>query len=142
MEIDQIYTELIKEHSLYSDNKKPLENATVSELGVNPSCGDEIVLNIKLNNDIIEDASFEGVGCAISQASASMMIDIIKGKTISQAKDNVTIFLKMIKNEDVNNNDLDRLEDAVVLKGISKLPARVKCAVLAWRTLDKILSDK
>ena len=82
MEIDQIYTELIKEHSLYSDNKKPLENATVSELGVNPSCGDEIVLNIKLNNDIIEDASFEGVGCAISQASASMMIDIIKGKTI------------------------------------------------------------
>lgn len=142
MEIDQIYTELIKEHSLYSDNKKSLDDATDSQLGANPSCGDEITLNIRVKDDIIEDASFEGVGCAISQASASMMIDIVKGKTISEAKHDVKNFLKMIKNEDLTEEELENLEDAVALQNISKLPARVKCAVLAWRTLDKLLTDK
>lgn len=142
MEINQIYSELIREHSLHSTHKHNLEGKTHSQLGVNPSCGDEIILNLKINNNIIEDASYEGMGCAISQASTSMMIDVIKGETLENAKSKVDTFLKMIKNEEIPEIELDKLEDAIVLESVNKLPARVKCAVLAWRTLDKILEKK
>lgn len=142
MEINQIYTELIREHSMESDNKKELQDRTDHHMGVNPSCGDELEINIKLNGDIIEDASFTGMGCAISQASASMMIDVIKGKTIKDAKNAIEVFLKMIKSEIKDEDELLILEDAAILESISKLPQRVKCAVLAWRTLEEILLDK
>ncbi len=142
MDLKDIYTEVIMEHSKNKKNKKPMENPTLSELGHNPSCGDEITLNIKLNGDIIEDASFEGIGCAISQASTSMMIDLIKGKTIDEAKDLVATFLGMIKGDTIDEKDLDKLDDAIALQNVSKLPARVKCAVLAWHTLDELLKDK
>lgn len=142
MEINQIYTELIREHSMESDNKKELKDRTDHHMGVNPSCGDELEINIKLNGDIIEDASFTGMGCAISQASASMMIDVIKGKTIKDAKNAIEVFLKMIKSEIKDEDELLILEDASILESISKLPQRVKCAVLAWRTLEEILLDK
>lgn len=141
MEINQIYTQLIREHSMESDNKKVLEDRTDHKMGVNPSCGDEIEINIKLNGDIIEDASYTGTGCAISQASASMMIDVIKGKTIKEAKKAIETFLKMIKSEIEDEKDLDILEDAAALESISKLPQRVKCAVLAWRTLESMLNE-
>ena len=142
MDLKDIYTEVIMEHSKNKKNKKPMENPTLSELGHNPSCGDEITLNIKLNGDIIENASFEGIGCAISQASTSMMIDLIKGKTIDEAKDLVATFLGMIKGDTIDEKDLDKLDDAIALQNVSKLPARVKCAVLAWHTLDELLKDK
>lgn len=142
MEINQIYTELIREHSMDSEHRHDLEDKTDSKMGVNPSCGDEIQLNLKINDGIIEDASYDGVGCAISQASTSMMIDVIKGKSIEDAKKNVETFLKMIKQEENSSEDLEELEDAIALESISKLPARVKCAVLAWRTLDSILEEK
>lgn len=142
MEINQLYTELIKEHSMDRSKKRPLEDKTDSELGYNPSCGDEITLNLKINDGIIEDASYEGVGCAISQASASMMIDLIKGKTIEEARNSSELFLKMIKSEITDEEELEKLEDAMILQSISKLPARVKCAVLAWRTLENILEKR
>lgn len=139
MEINQIYTELIREHSNNKFNKRPLEGKTHSELGHNPSCGDEISLNLKIENGVIKDASYEGIGCAISQASASMMIDVIKNKSIEEAKDLAEIFIGMIKSEIEDEEELEKLEDAIVLQNISNLPARVKCAVLAWRTLENIL---
>lgn len=142
MEINQIYTELIREHSMESENKKELKDRTDHHMGINPSCGDELEINIKLNGDIIEDASYTGMGCAISQASASMMIDVIKGKTVEEAKEAIEVFLKMIKSEIEDENDLLILEDAAILESISKLPQRVKCAVLSWRTLEEILSNK
>lgn len=111
-------------------------------MGINPSCGDELEINIKLNGDIIEDASYTGMGCAISQASASMMIDVIKGKTVEEAKEAIEVFLKMIKSEIEDEDDLLILEDAAILESISTLPQRVKCAVLSWRTLEEILSNK
>ncbi|MDO4778139.1 MAG: SUF system NifU family Fe-S cluster assembly protein [Tissierellia bacterium] len=139
MEINQIYTELIREHSNNKFNKRPLEGKTHSELGHNPSCGDEISLNLKIENGVIKDASYEGIGCAISQASASMMIDVIKNKSIEEAKDLAETFIGMIKSEIEDEEELEKLEDAIVLQNISNLPARVKCAVLAWRTLENIL---
>ena len=142
MEINQIYTELIREHSMDSENRKELKDRTDHHMGINPSCGDELEINIKLNGDIIEDASYTGTGCAISQASASMMIDVIKGKTVKEAKEAIEVFLKMIKSEIEDEDELLVLEDAAILKSVSKLPQRVKCAVLAWRTLEEILKNK
>lgn len=130
---------MIREHSNNKFNKRPLEGKTHSELGHNPSCGDEISLNLKIENGVIKDASYEGIGCAISQASASMMIDVIKNKSIEEAKDLAEIFIGMIKSEIEDEEELEKLEDAIVLQNISNLPARVKCAVLAWRTLENIL---
>lgn len=142
MEINQLYTELIKEHSMDKSKKRPLKDKTDSELGFNPSCGDEIILNLKINDGIIKDASYEGIGCAISQASASMMIDVIKGKSVEEAKKLTELFLKMIKNETTDEKELEKLQEAIVLQNISKLPARVKCAVLTWRTLENMLEEK
>lgn len=136
-----IYTQLIMEHNKSGHNKKSLENPDISEKGHNPSCGDDITLEIKLNGDLIENASFVGVGCAISQASTSMMIDLIKGKTIEEAMELVETFIGMIKKEITNEKDLEKLEDAMVLQNISNMPARVKCAVLAWHTLKEALSS-
>lgn len=142
MDLKDIYTEVIMEHSKNRFNKRPMEDPSVSELGHNPSCGDEITLNLKIEEGKILDASFEGVGCAISQASTSMMIDLIKGKDVKEAKDLVQTFLGMIKGEIDNEEDLEVLEDAIALENISHLPQRVKCAVLAWHTLDNILENK
>lgn len=139
MELKQIYTELIREHSSNKFNKRPLEDKTHSELGHNPSCGDEITLNLKVEDGIIKDASYEGIGCAISQASASMMVDDIKGKTVEEAKELAETFIGMIKGEIKDEEELEKLEDAIALKNISVLPARVKCAVLAWHTLSEIV---
>lgn len=139
MELKQIYTELIREHSSNKFNKRPLDDKTHSELGHNPSCGDEITLNLKVEDGVIKDASYEGVGCAISQASASMMVDSIKGKTVEEAKELSETFIGMIKGEIKDEEELEKLEDAIALKNISVLPARVKCAVLAWHTLSEIV---
>lgn len=141
MELKQIYTELIREHSNNKFNKRPLEDKTHSELGHNPSCGDEITLNLKIEDGKVADASYEGIGCAISQASASMMVDAIKGKTVEEARDLAETFIGMIKGEIKDEEELEKLEDAIVLQNISVLPARVKCAVLAWHTLDEILKN-
>ena len=85
-DLTEVYNELIMEHSMNSYNKKKLENADYCEIGHNPNCGDEITLELKVNGDVIEDMAFSGHGCAISQASTSIMIDTLKGKTIKEAK--------------------------------------------------------
>ena len=130
-EITDVYNELIMEHSMNSYNKKKLENPTCCEMGHNPNCGDEIEIQIKLKDNIIEDMAFSGHGCAISQASTSIMIDTLKGKTIEEAKEIIRIFIEMIKRETKNEEDLKKLEDAIAFKNISNMPARVKCALLA-----------
>lgn len=141
MNLSDIYSELILEHSKNSPNHKHLENPDKVEMGHNPSCGDEISLELKFNGDIIEDASFTRHGCAISQASTSMMIDDIKGKTKKEALKLVETFLNMIKKDITDDEKLEVLGDAIVLKNISNMPARVKCAVLAWHTLKTSLEN-
>lgn len=138
--MEDIYNDLIMEHSMNSYNKKKLENADLCEMGHNPNCGDEITIEIKMNGDIIEDMAFTGHGCAISQASTSIMIDTLKGKTIEQAKKIVKTFIEMIKREPLNEEQLKELEDAIAFKNVSNMPARVKCALLAWHTFEEMLN--
>jgi nitrogen fixation NifU-like protein len=140
MELDSIYTQLIMEHNRSGHNKKTIENPDIIEKGHNPSCGDDISLELKLDGDIIKDAAFIGVGCAISQASTSMMIDLIKGKDIQEALDLVNTFIGMIKKEITDEKELEKLEDAIAFKNISNMPARVKCAILSWHTLKEALA--
>ena len=139
MDLNSIYTELIMEHSSSKHNRRTLENPNVCEKGHNPSCGDEISLELKFNGDIIEDMAFTGQGCAISQASTSIMIDLIKGKSKEEAMKLVETFIGMIKREITDDEKLEVLEDAFVFKNISNMPARVKCAVIAWHTLKEAI---
>ena len=108
-------------------------------MGHNPNCGDEITIELKLNGDIIEDMAFSGHGCAISQASTSIMIDTLKGKTVDEAKEIINTFIEMIKSEITDEKELKKLEDAIAFKNIAHMPARVKCALLAWHTIEDIL---
>lgn len=139
MEMDQLYTELILEHNQDKRNKHELAKFTTSEHGHNPSCGDDLTLQVDIEDGIVKDAAYTGSGCAISQASASMMVDIVKGKTVEEALRLVELFLGMIKKEVTDDEKLEELEDAIALKNISNMPARVKCAVLAWHTLKEAL---
>ncbi|MDP4145662.1 MAG: SUF system NifU family Fe-S cluster assembly protein [Bacillota bacterium] len=141
-QLSAIYSELIMEHNQSGHNKRKIHHADCSERGHNPSCGDDIILSLKFNGEMIEDAAFQGSGCAISQASTSMMIDLIKGKSKEEALKLVDIFIGMIKKEITDEADLEKLEDAVILKNISTMPARVKCAVLAWHTLKAAVNTK
>lgn len=138
-DLTDVYNELIMEHSMNSYNKKKLDNATCSEIGHNPNCGDEITLEIKLNGNTIEDMAFSGHGCAISQSSTSIMIDTLKGKTIEEAKKVIKTFIGMIKREITDEEELRKLEDAIAFKNVSNMPARVKCALLAWHTIEGML---
>ncbi|MGB9780811.1 Fe-S cluster assembly sulfur transfer protein SufU [Caldanaerobacter sp.] len=135
-DLNQLYSEIIMEHYENSPHRRELKEATHKERGHNPLCGDDITIYLKINGDVIEDASFTGHGCAISQASTSMMIDLIKGKDKKEALRLVQKFIDMIHKKDV---DLEELGDAQVLQGVSDFPARVKCALLAWKTLQDIL---
>ena len=141
-ELSDVYNDLIMEHSMSSYNKKELEGATCCKMGHNPNCGDEIKLEVKINGDIIEDLAFTGHGCAISQASTSIMIDTLRGKKIEEAKEIVKTFIEMVKRETKDENELKKLEDAIAFKNISNMPARVKCALLAWHTIEECLGSE
>ena len=141
MSLEEIYTELIAEESRNPAHRHHLAQPTVVLKGRNPSCGDEITLEVEVKNGVIESAAFTGVGCAISQASTSLMIDLIEGQPVEKAERLTALFLAMIKGEIEDDAALEELEDAAALKSIANLPARVKCAVLSWRTLDEVLHE-
>ncbi len=140
--LDELYNDIIMEHSMNSYNKKKMSNADFSEIGHNPNCGDEITLEMKMNGDVIEDMAFSGHGCAISQASTSVMIDTLRRKNIYEAKEIIRIFIEMIKRETKDESELEKLEDAIAFKNVSNMPARVKCALLAWHTVEDMLNKK
>ena len=104
-------------------------------MGHNPSCGDEIEIQIKMKDNVIDDLAFTGQGCAISQASTSIMIDTLIGKTKEEALEIINTFIGMIKREITDEEELEKLEEAIAFKNISNMPARVKCAVLAWHII-------
>lgn len=140
--VGNIYTAALMQHNSHPDYKYEMEGCTCSHEGVNPSCGDELTLQLRIENGVIEEASFLGSGCAVSQASADMMADLITGETVDEAKRLVGLFLGMIKGETLSEEDKEDLDEAAELESISRMPARVKCAELAWRTLEKLLADK
>ena len=123
------------------EHKHDLPDADLILDGVNPSCGDDIWLKLKVEDGRITDGAFVGDGCAISQASADMMLDLIIGKSEEEAMKLAEIFLRMIKGE-VTDEEMDQLEEASVLKDISHMPARVKCAVLGWHTMEEMLKTE
>ena len=134
------YNEILTDHNLHPGHKHDLPDANLVLEGVNPSCGDDIWLKLKVENDEIVDGAFVGDGCAISQASADMMLDLIIGEKKDEALKLADIFLRMIKGS-VSDEELDELEEASILKDIAHMPARVKCAVLGWHTMEELLGD-
>ena len=138
MENRSFYNEILTEHNIHPEFKHDLADADIVLEGVNPSCGDDIFLKLKLDGDVIADGAFVGDGCAISQASADIMLGMILGKKKEEALKMGETFLKMIKGE-ATEEEIDSLEEASALRDIAHMPARVKCAELAWRTLEKLL---
>ena len=129
------------EHSSHPDYKYALDAPTHVHDGINPSCGDELTLALRVEDGVIEEAAFTGHGCAISQASADIMADRITGETVEEALRLSGLFLAMVRGEELSEEDLDDLDEAAQLQDISHMPARVKCAELAWRTLSGIFEE-
>ncbi|MBR1811051.1 MAG: SUF system NifU family Fe-S cluster assembly protein [Clostridia bacterium] len=141
MESRTFYNEILTDHNVNPAHKCEIAGATHSLEGVNPSCGDDIVLSLKVQDGKIADGAFQGDGCAISQASADMMLDLIIGKSVEEAKQLSDIFLRMIKGA-ATEEEIELLEEAGALQDISHMPARVKCAVLGWHTMEEVLKDE
>ena len=133
-----VYTAALMEHNAHPDYKYDLEDFTLEHECINPSCGDEMVLKLRLSEDgeTIEEAAFTGSGCAVSQASADIMAELITGETVEEAKRLGELFIRMIQGEELTDDERDDLDEAYELQSISRMPARVKCAELAWRTLE------
>ena len=138
MDLKEMYREIVNEHNLHPAHKHGLDNPTLTLRGVHPSCGDDITLQLVVENDVITDGAYVGQGCAISQASADMMLDLVIGKTKDEALKVADIFMRMIKNE-ATDEEIESLDEAAALQNISHMPARVKCAQLGWRTMDEII---
>ena len=131
------YNEILTEHNLRPEHKHDLPDADFQLDGVNPSCGDEITLKLKVDGDTIVDGAFVGDGCAISQASADIMLGMIIGRKKDEALHLGELFFKMIRRE-ASDDEIDELEEASALQDIAHMPARTKGAVLGWRTLREI----
>jgi nitrogen fixation NifU-like protein len=136
--IDDLYQETILDHSKRPRNHHSMQNADRQAEGYNPLCGDKLRLYLKMENDIVADASFEGSGCAISTASASLMTDSLKGKTRAEALKLMEKFHDLLTTDTPAAKDLGKL---VVFCGVRDYPARVKCATLAWHTLKSALNN-
>ena len=141
MENRSFYNEILTEHNIHPEFKHDLPGADIVLEGVNPSCGDDIYLKLKTEGDIITDGAIVGDGCAISQASTDIMLGMIVGKSREEALRLGDLFLRMIRGE-ASEEEIDSLEEASALRDVSHMPARVKCAMLGWRTLREALGEK
>jgi nitrogen fixation protein NifU and related proteins len=135
--LDDLYKEVILDHYKSPRNKRPLPDATVSKHKNNPLCGDEITIHARLDDGTLTEIAFEGQGCSISQASASMLTEAVEGKTVQDAARLAEEFRGMM--EGAVEPDEDELGDLVALKGVVKYPVRIKCAVLGWDVLQEAL---
>ena len=138
---NNFYNEILTDHNIRPLHKKAIEGANFSLEVVNPSCGDDIVLSLRVENNVVVDGGFTGSGCAISQASADIMLDLIIGQTKEEALRLFDMFMRMIKGT-ATEEEIEELDEAGALKDISHMPARVKCAVLGWRTMAEIFDEK
>jgi nitrogen fixation NifU-like protein len=141
-ELRDLYQEVILEHSKAPRNYKKLAAANHHAEGFNPLCGDRFTVYLDLEGDTVRDIAFEGSGCAISKASASMMTQSIKGKTVAEAERLFENFHKFVTTQNHAESDSAELGKLAVFSGVAEFPARVKCATLAWHTLQAALEDK
>lgn len=138
--LSDLYQEILLEHNSKPRNFRKVEDASATAEGYNPLCGDQITLYLKVVDDVVEDVAFQGVGCAISRASASMMTQSIKGKSLDEAHVIFDAFHNMIIHPN-EEPDFDILGDLETLSGVNEYPTRIKCAVLAWHTMRSALHD-
>ncbi|MEN9543096.1 MAG: hypothetical protein RJB54_707 [Actinomycetota bacterium] len=141
MELDSLYQEVILEHYKRPQNKGLLPNQTVQVHHVNTSCGDEITLNLKMIDGTIAEISWDGVGCSISQASTSVVSELLKGKDSAAALVIIDTFQAMLQSKGSDSGDESVLEDGVAFAGVAKFPARVKCALLGWMATKDAISQ-
>lgn len=141
MELDSLYQEVILDHYKRPLNKSLKGNPTVQVHHVNTSCGDEITLNLHTDGTLVSEVSWDGVGCSISQASTSVVSDLIRGKTINEALTIIEAFQAMIQSKGTDSGDEELLGDGVAFAGVSKFPARVKCALLGWMAVKDAISQ-
>ena len=139
-DLGDLYQEVILEHKRHPRNHRPMPDATRDVDGHNPLCGDHIHLHVKLKGDTIEDVSFEGAGCAISTASASMMTERVKGMQRAEARTLFTAVHRLLTGNDAGS-DPATLGKLAIFAGIRNYPSRVKCASLSWHTLNAALQD-
>lgn len=139
MNLESLYQELILDHYKNPLNKGLAPNPEISVHHVNPSCGDEIDLNLKTRSDQIESVTWDGVGCSISQASTSVMSDLVTGKNFRQASELIDSFTELMQSKGNELGDEALLGDAVAFAGVSKYPARIKCALLGWMAFKDAL---
>jgi nitrogen fixation NifU-like protein len=140
-DLSDLYQEILLEHNSKPRNFRKLDDATISADGYNPLCGDQYTLYLKLDDDVIADVGFQGAGCAISKASASMLTQRIKGMTVKEAEEMFHQFHKMLTQPGAEV-DYDMLEDLELLSGVAEYPTRIKCAILVWHTLRAALEGK
>jgi nitrogen fixation NifU-like protein len=138
----ELYQEVILDHNKSPRNFGRMEHPDRKVDGYNPLCGDHFTIFVKLNGDVIEDIRFDGAGCAISKASASVMSAVVKGKTIQEAEEIFQAFHKLVTGEPDATESLETLGKLAAFSGVSEFPARVKCATLAWHTLHTALRTK
>lgn len=138
--LDQLYRQVILDHSSHPHHHGELEQSTTQIELLNPTCGDVMQLQLIVENETIKDIRFNGSGCTISQASASMMTDVVIGKTVSEALALADQFSLLVQGKDVPKRE--ELGDAALLNGVAKFPARIKCATLSWKALEKALNEK
>ena len=140
MDTKELYREILNDHNVNPAHKEPMQDATLELKGINPSCGDNIVLYLKTKDGIITDGSYTGSGCAISQASVDMMLDLVIGKSQEEALKLYDIFTGMIHGT-ATEEQIEQLDEAAALADISHMPSRVKCAELGWRTMQEMLAS-
>ena len=141
MENRNFYNEILTEHNVHPEFKHDLPDADIVLEGVNPSCGDDIWLKLRTDGDTIVDGAFIGDGCAISQASADILLGMVIGRKKDEALQLGQTFMRMIQGE-ASEEEIESLEEASALRDIAHMPARVKCAVLGWRTLKEAIGGE
>ena len=134
-----LYQEIVMDHNRRPRNFGSIADSTSSSEGFNPLCGDQVTVFLKVSDEIVEDVSFEGVGCAISKSSASMMSEGVKGKSVEEALIVFQAFRRMLTTTSDQVEDSEILGDLEILKGVSQYPTRIKCATLSWHTLQAAL---
>jgi nitrogen fixation NifU-like protein len=141
-ELRDLYQDVIIEHSKRPRNFRELGSTAHKAEGYNPLCGDEVTVYIDLENDVVKDVSFKGSGCAISTASASVMTELLKGKSRAEAERLFHTFHDLVTGKSENGGDAENLGKLAVFAGVSEFPTRVKCAVLCWHTLKAAMEGK
>jgi nitrogen fixation protein NifU and related proteins len=141
-DLKALYQEVILDHNKNPRNFKKMEDASCSVDGYNPLCGDHYTVYLKMDGDVIKEIAFQGSGCAISKASASVMSTTLKGRTRAEAEEWFEKFHHLVKGENKTENDLESFGKLAAFAGVSEFPARVKCAILPWHTMKNALEEK